>query len=174
MKKYWAILAAALCCLAFAACGGNTDDGTDGAVQRSVTFTQNGESIVKYVPDGGDLTDIPVPQSKTGYTVVWSIRNFDNITEDLTVTAVETPNTYKVYYDIGDDPGASIAEAYTVVTFDAAYTVPSPSRPGYTFTGWVYAETGEAFTPTETYTTAGDTYLKATWKQTDIYVNPFL
>ena len=171
MKKYIVALVVALCCLAFTACGGGETD----SVQRKITFTQEGcETIERYVNDGEDLTDIPQPQQKDGYTIVWSIQNFENIREDLSVEAIETPNMYKVYYEIGDGFGATISASYTDVTFDAAYELLVPDWPGYTFTGWVVTGTQNAFQSDDAYTVVGDVYLTATWTPTDVYVNPFL
>ena len=47
-------------------------------------------------------------------------------------------------------------------------------RTGYTFTGWVITESGEAFASGEKYSVVGDVYLTATWEANDDYVNPFL
>lgn len=170
MKKFLlAIMAFLLCATIFAACDSDGGDGT----QRKITFEQAGcETIVKYVEDGGDLTDIPDPVQKPGYTVTWSIQNFEDITEDITVTAVEKANEYKIFYAAGE--GATIAEPHTVVTFDAPYELLTPVYPGYTFTGWVITESGEAFASGEKYSVVGDVYLTATWEANDDYVNPFL
>ena len=158
-----------LCATIFAAC----DSGSSESAQRKITFEQTGyETIVKYVNDGEDLTDIPDPVQKPGYMVTWSIQNFEDITEDLTVTAVEKANEYKIFYDAGS--GATIAQPHTVVTFDSPYELLTPVYPGYTFTGWVITDSGDAFASGEKYTVVGDTYLTATWKANDIYVNPFL
>ena len=170
MKKFiLAVLAFVLCAAAFVACdSGSGSEGTE----RKITFEQAGyDAVVKYVEDGEDLTDIPDPVQKPGYTVTWSIQNFENITEDLTVTAIEKANEYKIFYDAGE---GTVAQPHTDVTFDAPYELLTPVYPGYTFTGWVITESGEAFASGEKYSVVGDVYLTATWEANDDYVNPFL
>ncbi len=75
-------------------------------IYRKITFVQEGYSnIVRQVVDGASLADslIPSPrQDITGHTVSWEITEFNNVTTDITVNAVATPNTYKIYLDKGD------------------------------------------------------------------------
>ena len=59
----------------------------------SVVFKQEGqEDIVKQVEEGKALTEIPTLAQKTGYTTKWSVEDFSNITENLTVTVLSTAN----------------------------------------------------------------------------------
>lgn len=84
-KKLLTAIAALFLLFCFAACGGNPET-------HIVTFRQSGyEDVVKSVEHGEELTDVPLPRPKEGYEVVWDRTNFANITEDLVVTAVETP-----------------------------------------------------------------------------------
>ena len=172
MKKIlFAALTVLLCMAAFVACNEETEEAT----QYKVTFLQQGqEAIVRYVNEGEDLTDIPEPQAKPGYTVTWDIQNFSNIMEDLTVNAVETPNKYTIHYDLGGQSGAQISAETSEVTYGAAYELLTPTCPGYTFTGWVLEDSEEPFTAGAAYNTVGDTHLVATWELNDKYVNPFL
>lgn len=84
-KKLLTAIATLLFLFCFAACGGNPETHT-------VTFRQSGyEDVVKSVKHGEELTDVPLPRPKEGYEVVWDRTDFGSITEDLVVTAIETP-----------------------------------------------------------------------------------
>ena len=102
----------------------------------SVTFVQTGEpAVVKTVEKGGTLSDIPVPAERTGYTVTWDRADFTNLTENVTVNAVETPNTYTITYDPGEH--GTLAETTQQIVFNSAYTLKSPAgQAGYTFSHW--------------------------------------
>ena len=129
MKKTLLVFILALgLCFSFGACnfgGGNGGSDESSSLQQdvtcTVTFKQNGEAnVVKTVKQGEDLTDIPTPKEKTGYTVVWDITDFTNITEDMEVNAVATANTYTITYDAN---GGSVATATQVVTYDEETTL---------------------------------------------------
>ena len=83
-------------------------------VTCTITFKQNGaENVVKTVTKGEALTDIPTPNAKTGYTVVWDVTSFTSVTEDMEVNAVEKPNTYTVTYDAnGGNVASEIGRAH--------------------------------------------------------------
>ena len=155
MKKFllWILAAIASVCM-IAGCGAS--DKESGATY-TVTFCQAGcEDIVKTVSDGGDLTDVPTPQTKKGYTVTWSQTTFDDITQDLLVTAVATPNEYTITYDAN---GGSVEPATQVVVYDSTPVLATPTRDGFTFTNWTYDGKGIS----EKWTIAQDVTLKAQW-----------
>ncbi|MGN0822897.1 MAG: InlB B-repeat-containing protein [Candidatus Gallimonas sp.] len=116
----------------------------------TVTFIQTGcAPVVKTVVEGGTLTDIPRPQAKTGYTVVWESADFTNITKSFTVNAMETPNNYTITYDLGtlaNDRYATISSKTQTVTFDTTFNLYTPSCYGYTFVKWVITGTDTAVT----------------------------
>jgi aminopeptidase YwaD len=62
-----------------------------------ISFWVDGELLTeKTVGYGLNLTDIPTIPTKTGYTEtapVWSVTNFNNITEDITVQAIYTADS---------------------------------------------------------------------------------
>ncbi len=100
----------------------------------TVTFKQDGyDDIVREVKAGESLTDIPTPQPKTGYTVVWDTEDFDDVHENIVVNAVVTANTYTITYDAGE---GTVAPASQEVTYDSEVTLATPTRDGYDFTGW--------------------------------------
>lgn len=106
-----------------------------------VTFVQLGQSnVIKEVRYGEELSDIPVPKDKIGYTVVWDITDFQGITSDIIVTAIETANEYTIIYSLGElagDANAKIELTTQTVTFDSPYNLCTPSCYGYTFIKWV-------------------------------------
>jgi uncharacterized repeat protein (TIGR02543 family) len=126
----------------------------------SVIFKQEGENdIVKQVEEGKTLTDIPAPAQKTGYTTKWSVEDFSNITENLTITAVATANEYTITYDAGE---GSVDTATQTVTYDAIPGVFAvPTREGYNFVCWTYE--GKAVQATDVWKIAGNVTFVATW-----------
>lgn len=111
----------------------NTGDGQ--TEQYTITFKQDGkDDVVRYVKKGEALTDIPACAEKQGYTVVWDKTDFNNVSGNITVTAVETANEYKIYFSgitqANIPPGVQLQydEAkqtyYAVVRYDATYTLP--------------------------------------------------
>lgn len=125
----------------------------------TITFKQSDcNDIVKTIEKGEALTDIPTPQDKTGYTIVWDRMNFANITENITVNAVATANTYTVTYDAN---GGTIEEETQEVTFDEKTTLATPIKADYLFNGWTYE--GAAVISGEKWTIADDVTLVANW-----------
>ena len=171
MKKLVMLILALGLCFSFAACMDSNDDAFDGGSssssgslnpeeeQVSITFKQSGYSdVVKTVKKGEDLTDIPKPQTKTGYTVTWDAADFTNITKDMTVNALETANTYTVTYDAN---GGTVANETQEVTFDEETTLETPTREDYLFKGWTYE--GVAVVDGAAWLIANDATLIADW-----------
>ena len=105
-----------------------------------VTFVQNGfEDVVMEIVQGGSIAEsaMPIPQAKTGYTVVWEAKDLSSINENLTVNAVATPNDYQITYQAGD---GIIDTATQMVTYDAPYTLATPTLDGYDFVCWLNGE----------------------------------
>ncbi len=121
-----------------------------------ITFVQEGcADVTKTIIIGNALTDIPEPQEKTGYTVVWDTTDFSAIDGNMTVTAIATPNTYTVTY-----VGADVASA--TFTFDGAYELATPVKEGFKFLGWFMGDTEMPMTGT--WTTASNVEVTAKWQ----------
>lgn len=106
----------------------------------TVTFVQTGQTdVVKTVEKGATLTDIPAPKDKTGYTVTWNTTEFSNVSQNITVTAIETANEYTITYQPGNGTLDSLTQT---VTYDAECTlkVPVNQDAAYTFTCWTRAD----------------------------------
>ena len=104
----------------------------------TVTFLQNGfDPIVKTVEEGETLTDIPPVQIKEGYNIVWEEKDFTNITENITVNAIETAKTYtaKLTTSFG-----TLETTTVVFTYGETYTLPTlmDSDKMMTFAYWTY------------------------------------
>ncbi len=135
--------------------GPNVPSGTE----YSIRFVQEGQNdVVKKVPAGGTLTDVPTPVGAKGYTVIWDVSDFSNITEDLTVTAVSAANEYVVTYDAD---GGEVSSAEGSFTYDAAYTLLTPTKAGYEFVGWTCDY--EYIDQTGTWTVDSNATLVAVW-----------
>ena len=75
----------------------------------------------------------PASPAFTGYTFTGWDKSFDKVTSDLTVTAQYAINTYTVKFVDFDGKELSVQ---TVNWNSAAIAPASPTRTGYTFTGW--------------------------------------
>ncbi len=133
----------------------------------TVTFVQ-GDSVIamRVVNKGDSVTDLPDSQPKRGYTVTWDNTDLSNIQADLTVRAIETPNTYKITYSLGNVTSAQITATTQNVTFAEAFSLYKPTAKGYTFKKWVIKDTNEEFT-SGTYNLDADVELIAVWEKLD-------
>ena len=164
MKKAIALCLSLLCCTLLFACADGRGGDKNTPVEFTVTFVQDGvENVVKTVKTG-DRVELPkiVAQPPIGYTYVWERTDFSAIEQNLTVRLKKVANTYTVYFDIGDDPSASIESLSQTVTYDGALSLYTPTRYGYVFSGWLVKDASTPFAPL-TYTVVGDTYLVAKW-----------
>ena len=107
----------------------------------TITFVQNGQdNVVVEVPAGQNLKNPPKPKDKTGYTVEWDKTSFENITKDIVVNAVETPNEYLITYMVASDE-TFVGEYTQAVEFDAQYELSIPTKYGYAFVDWYNGNT---------------------------------
>ena len=161
--------------ISLASCGKQNDDSVPPFSSDSeqevktftITFKQNDQvDIVKTVEEGKDLTDIPTPAAKTGYTVTWdtAAEALKNVTKNLTVNAVETPKTYTVTYDAN---GGTMAVSSFQATYDSSFTLATPTREGYIFTGWTY--NGNAVAASKWKIDAENIVLVANWVEATKY-----
>jgi len=103
-------------------------------VTYTVTFVDwNGVELSVQTIDEGSAALAPEDPFRVGYTFTgWNVP-FDNITGDLTVTAVYEINVYAVTFVNWNDEVLDVQH----VEFSSAATAPAnPTRFGYTFTGW--------------------------------------
>ena len=157
MKKMLLVMSLAIgfSCV-FGGCS-NSENGGSPEQTYTITFKQAGqEDIVKEVKKGEDLSEIPTPKSKTGYTVEWDTTDFLDITADMVVTAVATANTYTITYDAGE---GILSQTTQEVVYDSTPTLATPTLEGYTFTGWTYNGTAVL----GKWTIANDVTLVASW-----------
>lgn len=131
MKKLVILFLSLLCLVCVVGC-----NDTEPANKYYITFKQDGQQdIVKEVLEGESLTDIPTPAPKTGYIVTWDVEDFTNITEDMTVNAVETVKTFTIHYDVNG--GQAISET-TQITYGEVFNLKTTVKEGYIFDGYEY------------------------------------
>lgn len=99
----------------------------------AVTFVDYNGSVVKTVGHGKTLTDIPEPSAKDGYAASWNAQSFENVTSDMTVTAVYTPIVYRVIYETF---GGSVSGDDTTFTIERGAALSNATRDFYIFDGW--------------------------------------
>lgn len=101
-----------------------------------ITFKQDGEDdIIKTIKKGENLTDIPVPTPKIGYTIVWDKNEFTNVNENVIVTAIETAKMYTIQLNAN---GGSVAQTTLTVTYGQDYQLATPKHAELIFKGWSY------------------------------------
>ena len=107
----------------------------------TVTFNTNGGGVInsQYVAEGRKI-EKPEDPVKPGYYFdgwfcgdeKWAFSGYV-VTENITLTANWIPNVYRLTLNVN---GGVCSDEYVDVTFDASYTLPEPTRVGYTFAGW--------------------------------------
>ena len=78
------------------------------------------------------MTDVPTPSEKDGYAACWNTDNFENVTSDMTVSAVYTPIVYRVTYETF---GGKVT-GDTIFTIENGAPLLAATRDFYTFDGW--------------------------------------
>ena len=88
---------------------------------------------------------------------------------DYTFYAKFVPNNYTVSFNAN---GGTVGTSSKSVTYDAAYgTLPTPTRDGFTFTGWYTAASGgNQVTASIIMTTVGNHTLYAHWTENSYYI----
>ena len=146
-----------------AACSDNAETGNDKIY--TVTFDSDGGTPVEnqQVAEGkkANEPDIPV---KTGYTFAgWFVKSTEwnflayTVTENVDLKAKWIANTYKITFDTAGGKPLSDME----VTYNEAYTLPTPEKEDYVFLGWQENETD--FSQSEIWDRTGGAKLTAKW-----------
>ena len=136
---------------------------TELLVWKDETYTTSGNTLT--MSDGRTIT--ATPTNITGYTTTvssWAPAS-GTISEKTTVTAnfTRTANTYTITFDGGT--GVTVTPGSKDVTFDSPYgDLPTPTRTGYTFTGWKNED--KDVTKDTTVSTASNHTLTAQWEVT--------
>ena len=134
----------------------------------SVNFNTNGGSAVSPQKiEEGKLASVPTPPVKEGYTFVKWDHNFDSpITKHTYVTAQWKATTYKITYDAN---GGDIETTTQAVTYGDGYSLPTPTRAGYTFKGW-YSKNIRYYGNGSEWLTPNDVTLTAKWDARIYYI----
>ncbi len=139
-----------------------------GSATHSVTFDSNGGSAVPAINDveHGTAVSTPTAPTRSGYTFggwytdsgLTTAYNFSTaVTDNVTLYAKWTLNTYTVTFDSN---GGSAVAAIENVTHGTAVSAPTaPTRSGYTFAGWKLNSSNYEFSTPVT----GDITLIAQW-----------
>mgnify|MGYP000533689713 CR=1 FL=1 len=138
---------------------------------KTVEFDSNGGSaVVEQEVKNNAVAQEPAAPTRTGYTftgwygdagltTAWDFTN-DTVTEDITLYAGWSLNSYTVSYDSN---GGSVVTSEAVDYNDTVTEPTDPTRTGYTFTGW-YGDAGLTTAWDFTNDTIdGDTTLYADW-----------
>ena len=102
-----------------------------------ITFIANNQLVAtRIVNDGDTLTDIPEIPAKVGHmqnAPVWSVTDFRNIHEDMTVHAIYTPDVYTITFVIDGEVVKTMEVGYMDTVEGTAFP-PIPEKEGYTDT----------------------------------------
>ncbi len=148
-----------------------------GNTELKATWVEDYKDVIFHVGDAETTEQVlngfavakPNAPEKEGYTFKgWSTKqgefveyNFNSeVTDTLALYAFFDANPYYIRVEL--DGG--VGETQFNVVYGEAYTLTNPTKKGYVFSGYVDEE-GKAYTKTETYDVAGNTYLKATWAE---------
>ena len=136
-------------------------------ITNTITFDANGGTIdpATMTVTYGSAFILPIP-TKTGNSFAgWFDANGIQVTDgvwerntDITLTAAWTTQTNTITFDVN---GGTLDVTSMTVTYGQAYTLPIPTKTGYTFGGWQMPDS----TPVESGTWTGNTNLslRASW-----------
>ena len=143
----------------------------DNILYYTVTFdTQKGTAVASQQVLAGALVDkTKVNTTRTGYTFggwkngdeFWDF-DHDVVIGPVTLTAVWTANTYKVTLNPN---GGSVSQTVYNFTYDDNYSLPTPTKSGYTFIGWY--DGSKKYNNSGKWTTAKAVTLTASWALTN-------
>ena len=102
----------------------------------TVSFIADGKTVAtKTIGHGQTLTDIPAVPIKTGYDdKKWDVTDFTNITDNMTVNAVYTPNKYQATLNGGTGYTLTSANTTGEIYYDGTYTFTLKIADGYSKT----------------------------------------
>lgn len=151
----------ALGCMALGACG-ETETYT-------VTLMEGSTVIDTVEKDKATHLEAPKAPEKKGYTFKgWYTDealtvpyNPDILSANLTLYAKYEANTLFVSLNVGTGATSGVEGDRLAVTYGQTYTLPTPTKEGYTFTGWTLD--GEEFPATGTYDRVGAVRVTANW-----------
>ncbi len=117
-----------------------TSDLTVTAVYKTKTFTvtfkdHDGTVLKEETVEYDKAATAPADPSREGYTFIGWDASFDNVKEDITITALYEPIAAKYTVTFKDHDGTTL-KTETVESGKSATAPADPTRTGYTFTGW--------------------------------------
>ena len=107
-------------------------------VYHSVTFVDyDGTVLSAQSVAHGSAAIEPTAPEREGYAFIGWDKDFSNVTEDMTVTAQYSANSYSITYTINGDEYTAQTYEFGAAVSAPEYTVPE----GHTFSGWDIPET---------------------------------
>jgi len=107
-------------------------------VYHSVTFVDcDGTVLSAQSVAHGSAAIAPTAPEREGYAFIGWDKDFSNVTEDMTVTAQYSANSYSITYTINGEEYTAQTYEFGAVVSAPEYTVPE----GHTFSGWDIPET---------------------------------
>ena len=107
-------------------------------VYHSVTFVDyDGTVLSTQSVAHGSAAIEPTAPEREGYAFIGWDKDFSNVTEDMTVTAQYSANSYSITYTINGEEYTAQTYEFGAVVSAPEYTVPE----GHTFSGWNIPET---------------------------------
>ena len=107
-------------------------------VYHSVTFVDyDGTVLSAQSVAHGSAAIEPTAPEREGYAFIGWDKDFSNVTEDMTVTAQYSANSYSITYTINGEEYTAQTYEFGAVVSAPEYTVPE----GHTFSGWNIPET---------------------------------
>ena len=145
-----------------------------------ITFVYGDDQadVVVSVRPGENLAaaDIPALPTIKGHTVAWSVTNFENVTDNMTVELTKTANTYKIYLNAtsaGKLPTGQLAEV-EVTYGEKVPTILNAvhkDSENYAFSGWYDANGKYVNLKNMVYEIEGDLTLEARYFY--VWIGPY-
>ena len=124
----------------------------------------NDQVVKSYTALSHTTIELNPPSEMTGYDLTWSVSSY-YVTEQFKIFTASTVTPKKYTITLNTDGGNLSSNKFTA-TYDKAYTLPIPTKTGYTFVGWYYgtkAISGKDGVALE-YRYAQDVTYKAHWE----------
>ena len=107
-------------------------------VYHSVTFVDYDSTVLSAQSVAhGSAAIAPTAPEREGYAFIGWDKDFSNVTEDMTVTAQYSANSYSITYTVNGEEYTAQTYEFGAVVSAPEYTVPE----GHTFSGWDIPET---------------------------------
>ncbi|MBO5304263.1 MAG: InlB B-repeat-containing protein, partial [Clostridia bacterium] len=101
-----------------------------------IKLKANDQVVKSYTALSHTTLEFDPPSEMTGYDLTWNLSSY-YVTEQFKIFTASTVTPKKYTITLNTD-GGNLSNNKFTATYDKAYTLPIPTKTGYTFVGWYY------------------------------------